>query len=566
MASWSLIAALGVGAALLSRASGRLPRPIVIAVGAAITAFLVSALLSATPMLSLIGRYPRYEGLITIIGYGLALVAGARLLGAGAPAPQRAWFASSVAVAALVNLAACLVQLGTAPGSRVIGLLGNSSILGNWALIALFVLGWQWLERHRNLWLAGMSASAIMLVLAGSRASLVSAAVVLLVLPLAARGVRQRRGGTRPAWWCGLVAAGVLAVAALAVPTSGSRLTGSTPFASATIGGRLLLWQDTLPLVAANSIVGVGPSRFVDAIGAFETPAWAAEVGPYAPPDSPHNLILQLLASTGILGVEATLTVTVLAGVSLWRRRPWGHWQAGALSAVVAVGISYQFSFTDPVTTTIALTVVGGALAERVTGSEPPRRLKIQVAATTAWLLAALALAGTALIAETRYSAALGSAHPDPNELVAVTDSRPWDPDLAIRIGSSIAALAEQNRTSPQPGVEMLTRTCTQIPSSTRCRLTLADLQTLAGDPTSAIATLEQALRDDPTNVDGWLKLGIAQAESGDTTAENTFKTASALRPSAPEPWQDLAALYRRTGRTADADSAAAHAEQLQRR
>ena len=567
MASWSLVAALGIGAAVLSPATGRLPRPLLIAVSAAVAAFLVSALLAATPLLSLVGRYPRYEGLVTVVGYALALGVGARLLGVCAPEAHRLWFTSSMAVAALVNLAACLVQLGTAPGSRLIGLLGNSSILGNWALIALLLLGWQWLGDHRKLWLAGMTASAIVLLLAGSRASLVAGAAFLLAAPLVSRMVRQRRGERWPAWWWGPIAAGVMTVAAFAIPTTGSRLTGATPFSSATIHGRLLLWQDTLPLIAASPILGVGPSRFVDALGAFNTPEWAAEVGPYAPPDSPHNLILQVLASAGALGLAAFLAVVILVVVSLWRRRPWDHWQAGAVSALLAVATSYQFSFTDPATTTVALTIVGGALADRVTESALARWHKARAAATIAWLIAAVTLAGSALSAETRYSAALNSAHPDANALVAAADTRPWDPDLAIRIGSSIAALAEQARVSPQPGIPMLTRACTQIPFSTQCRLTLGDLQTLSGDPASAITTLHQALGDDPSNVDVWLKLGIAQAEAGDAaSAENSFKTASALRPSAPEPWQDLAALYRRIGRVADGDTAAARAEQLQRR
>lgn len=71
----------------------------------------------------------------------------------------------------------------------------------------------------------------------------------------------------------------------------------------------------------------------------------------------------------------------------------------------------------------------------------------------------------------------------------------------------------------------------------------------------------------DPTNVDVLLKLGIAQAENGAVDdAEASFTSAANLRPSAPEPWQDLAELYHRTGRTADAEQAQARAEQLGRR
>lgn len=561
------MAAAGLGLSLLAPATGRVPRPVLIAVGCGAAVFLVAAVLSATPVQSLLGRYPRYEGIVAIAGYGLALVAGARLLGPDAPEHHRGTFVSAVSVAALITAAVGLGQVATDPGSRVIGLLGNSSILGNWALIALLLLGWQWLEHRRRLWLAGVVASAFILVLAASRAALLAAAVALVAMPAWMLAVRTWRTRSRPAWWWGPAVAAVLAVATFVLPTTGSRLTGSTPFAAATIEGRFILWRETWSLIAANPLLGVGPSGFVDRIGAFHTRDWAAAVGPYAPPDSPHNLVLQVLASTGFAGLAAALGVLAVIAVVLWRRRPWDAWQAGAVSAVAAVGLSYLFSFTDPATTTVALVVLGGALAEPVGRQSSARSRTAEQVGVAIWTAAAIALAGSALLAEARFSSAATPRAPEADALVAAADTRPWDPDLAIRVGASVAALADQGLVSPEPGARLVSRACAQLPSSTSCRLTLGDLQTLSGEPLAAITTLSDALRLDPVNVDGWLKLGIAQAEAGAVdAAEASFLTAAELRPSAPEPWQDLAALYRRAGRDADADEAAARAEKLGRR
>lgn len=85
---------------------------------------------------------------------------------------------------------------------------------------------------------------------------------------------------------------------------------------------------------------------------------------------------------------------------------------------------------------------------------------------------------------------------------------------------------------------------------------------TLGGDPRSAVGALQRALTLDPMNVDTLLKLGIAQAESDDASAaEQSFRRAAQLRPSAAEPWDDLTALFRRQGREQDAADAQRQAD-----
>src|SRR5450759_1113091 len=64
-------AALALGMLAPSRA--RLSRRMVIAFGAGAAVFVVTALIGRTPLLSLIGRYPRYEGLPMIAAYAAAL-------------------------------------------------------------------------------------------------------------------------------------------------------------------------------------------------------------------------------------------------------------------------------------------------------------------------------------------------------------------------------------------------------------------------------------------------------------------------------------------------------------
>ncbi|TFD47320.1 hypothetical protein E3T55_15355, partial [Cryobacterium frigoriphilum] len=76
-----LVAAAAVAVASVAVARGRLPRAFVLASLGAGVLVLVAVLLSAAPGAQLWGRWPRYEGLITLPVYFGAVWAGARLLG-----------------------------------------------------------------------------------------------------------------------------------------------------------------------------------------------------------------------------------------------------------------------------------------------------------------------------------------------------------------------------------------------------------------------------------------------------------------------------------------------------
>jgi O-antigen ligase/Flp pilus assembly protein TadD len=558
MASWLLVATIGVGIGLLATPFGRIPVMVLIAMASGVCILACAALFSADPLSALVGRYPRFEGVTTIVGYALAATVGARLLSSDAPPGHRRLFTSALAVAAMANAAVSVFQLIQDPAARVIGLLGNSSILGSWAIVAVAVLAWQWLEERRMLWLMGALAAIAVLLLAASRAAWLGAAVMLVALPALYSGMRGRQR-----WWIGPLGALALAALALALPSGQARLSGSTPFSSATITGRLQLWQDSWSMIAAHPALGVGPSGFVDAINAHHGPAWASAVGPYAPPDSPHNLVFQVLSSTGFIGLIAVAGIVATMSWTLWRARPWDGWQASVICAAGGVGVAYLFGFTDPVTTTLVFVLLGSAIASPV--KTPPRWARPTVFTGAAlWLAASAFLAGSTLVAEARLSAAVSARVVSPLSIIAAAQTRPWDPDLAIRAGRVLAALAASGKGSAQPGIPMVQAACARLPTSTECRLVLGDLQTLAGHPTDAVSTLTDGLTHDRFNVDLLLKLGIAQAESANLTgAEASFLRAAELRPSAPEPWLDLAELYRRQGRTSDAAAAQAKADSL---
>ena len=228
----------------------------------------------------------------------------------------------------MVQLVVAVSQVVTAPQARVTGTLDNSTTLGTWGVVSFAILGASLVDRRRWWRLPGTASSLALVVLSASQGG------------ASGHGRGSRRRGCRsvgPArkagWWWPLGALLALVVGVLLLPTSRARLTGGTPFAEATITGRLLLWRETLTMVASQPLLGVGPSRFVDAIGIAHDATWADLVGPYAPPDSPHNVVLQVIAATGAVGLVACVAVLVIVWRDVRTRQGWTPWTLGVTAA-----------------------------------------------------------------------------------------------------------------------------------------------------------------------------------------------------------------------------------------
>jgi len=544
-------AVLALGMLAPSRA--RLSRRMVIALGAGAAVFVVTALIGRTPLLSLIGRYPRYEGLPMIAAYAAALAVGARVLTSAQP---RRVFASAVALGGLVNGIVAVGQAVFAGGERVTGLLSNSTTLGTFGLIALVVVGWSLATHARPLLWIGAAGAAACIVLSASRGVLVGLGASVVVALLL-----RNRAAKPPRWYVLVGGAAVVMAGALLVPSTAARVTGASPFAESTITGRFLLWGESVQLWLAHPFTGVGPSRFVDAINPFHTAQWAAAVGPYAPPDSPHNVVLQVVCATGILGVVALLVIGAMAvRDALSVRSP-----QLVTAATVAAGLlaTYLTSFTDPITSTLGAFVVGGALAVR---HDKPLSKPVRIATATGIGALSLWLGLSLIVAEVQYSRTLTATSPMSPAQSAIA-ARPWDPDVTRRVAYTVTALAETSGADITYVLVPLRNACASLPESTECLVTLSTASDVSGDHAAALQAADVALAVDPTNVDAHLARGVALAGlSRSAESEAAFLAAAQLRPSAPEPWTDLAKLYDSLGQTADATAARAKAAQLTKR
>lgn len=399
-----LVAMVGAGCALAARGTGRLPGWLRWWLLAAGLVLVTSALMGDTPMAQLVGRWPRYEGLVGLPVYVLAMWAGSRLLG-GHGATGRLWALwATVACGAVV---AAVVATAEASGmhpiattqARAGSLFGNASDQGivGVVTVALFLppaqrvlLGWRGTALARStgsgrppakswpravVWL-GLGAGTVLVATSASRAAVLASVVVLIVhaaVRLISPGGRASRAAV---WWLpvGVGAVGTMLVVLL--PMARNRVSGATALSQDTVVNRFTIWRTTFDLLRGRVVSGVGPSGFEDAINRYLPVDWFATVGEGAVLESPHNVVLQV-ASAGGVGACALMAGFVAATVISGRHRCRSgagvdssacvqlnsDLHEGSMLGLIGWVVALLTHFTSPGNTILPAMLLGGLLA-----------------------------------------------------------------------------------------------------------------------------------------------------------------------------------------------------------
>ncbi|MCL7715652.1 O-antigen ligase family protein [Stenotrophomonas mori] len=185
-------------------------------------------------------------------------------------------------------------------------------VLASLSPFLLFAVARRW---GRTGWLLAALAVGGVLVLAGSRASWITYALVLLFSGWRLLGSR---------WMVVLLLCGALGVAALAGVSSQVRervartalaVNGDAGGVDAALSGRGRIWTAAVCMVRAHPVTGVGARGFREAYPACSP----AEDGPGAwgagPALHAHQIVLEILAETGLLG----LLLWLAGGLAAWR-------------------------------------------------------------------------------------------------------------------------------------------------------------------------------------------------------------------------------------------------------
>jgi O-antigen ligase len=592
-------------------AVGRLPRWVWGVVGAGGLLLGVSALQSAAPIVQVLGRWPRYEGIITLSVYVAALWLGGHILGGGASAARIGTLRMAVGVASItLGLVSMAEALGLHPiptnAARSGALLGNASDQGTVGVMFFAVLVVPVIRRWMTaplyppvtarkkaaftapagtpvLALAGSAAALITVVISASRAAAI-ALVLVVVVATALEFVRRRvlsAAGYRPgenlttasasarrrrrAVVFGVVIASVGAVL-LVYPLIVRRLLGLTPLAARTVSDRQLIYSGAVDVGLRHPLFGVGPSGFVDAIPSVLDERWYSSVGQDVTLDSPHNWVLQALVAGGIPLAVLAVAFAVAAAVVGVRR--WlssvrsgldsdrADHLAGSSFAVLGFGVALLSGFTSPGTTILAALLLGSLLSVRPLGvqrvsAQFGRLIRTVVLAAAAVFLALASIAEIPLQAG-QGNAALGQITSAAADFDAALALRPWDADTASIASQLMASQAEADVPgAAKATVEYARRSLAATPGSVQSAKAMAVGQQHSGDFVGARQTLAALARRIPLDGGVALRLGGVEVLLEDyPAAEKQLLLATRLSPKDASPWKTLAYLYGRTGDT----------------
>jgi len=342
----------------------------------------ISALFSAGPTSSLLGRYNFGQGFISHLGWGIIFlttaslsweeddlrkVALALLISAG--------LISIISLLQLLGQDALLLRIGLrgmAHYGRASGTLGNPVYLGGFLVLVLPVVFCLYLDTHevRGSLILGLAGCGLFFVgLASfSRAAwlgMLGSAIFLLVLMgwkyLNAQRVPYRTLSTgRIKVILFAAAIGVILVASLfafgteRAGTLSERVMSTTEVGTGTAVTRLLNWQTGLKMTSARPLFGWGPAQYRIGFNQHAVPKLVFIEGLAS--DDAHNLVVNTVATLGIPGLIFFLAIAVWVIIKGWRESrlrltAGSPLLAGYLAAVVGYLIWAQF---NPITVSIA--------------------------------------------------------------------------------------------------------------------------------------------------------------------------------------------------------------------
>jgi O-antigen ligase len=558
--------------AVFSVPSGRLPRWLALALVGAAALLVIAALAGSQPLPALMGRWPRYEGALTATAYLLAGWLGARTLGpatlrADARVLDRTLALVAIVLAGWSVLESANVLVLSSDLARPGAFLGNATDQGALAAaLAVVLLGrLQWgARRHAETVLVSIAtgAAALTVPLSGSRAALIALVVGSIAMLIWSPATVRVRLVTGSAGFAALTAATLLLM--------GPRLLGVSPLAAQTVTDRLLIWQESLAVVASHPILGVGPSGFLDAVAAVHDARWFTTAGDTTVLDSPHDVLLQAFVVAGPLGLAGLLAVLVCIVVAVARRVSAAVPERRALLVPATAGAGTLIlvlltHVSSPASVVPAAFLIGCAV------SIPPRREPAaqtvgSAAAIAAWAgLVAVSLAAETTLAAGVSSASLGRIETADGLFRTSAALRPWDPDTVIIAAEALTARADSgDEDALVPAArwaELATESAPASLAGWKAWVTVVIAQGDFGRASTALAALRRAFPSDP-----WVahRAGAVALATGDLPAAiDLLVLATELDPDRPEPWSTLAYAYSQAGDDAAAAEAQSRAAAL---
>lgn len=298
---------------------------------------------------------------------------------------------------------------------------------------------------------------------------------------------------------------------------------------------RARYWKEALQVFQAHPLLGVGAEGFATAHLRYETQTLEVRHA--------HGFVVQTLADLGLVGLALALALLVAWMVAAGRSthpfdRRWSAWRwrrlhAGELTrytpervgmlAMLCLVVTFgAHSFVDwtwyvPGDACVALVCAGwlagrGPLVRADTGG-PHLPASAPGGRYARPALAALALVAALLAAWSQ-----------------------WQPRRSEAASQQALALLAANRQDPSRALGAADAAVSDDPLSVEALIALSTVQQAAGTPQLARATLERAVRLQPTNPEAWLVLGRDELTSDPAAAAKALQAEIYLDPQSVSP------------------------------
>lgn len=406
----TLIAGLGAVAAWRP-ASVRLPRLVVVSVGAFLAISACAAAFGVDSAQSVWGSVSRATGLVTTAAFVVWCLSAPRLL--DAQGWRRFWAASAVTAALTTAILAAeflfpAVRALFHEDARFSGLFGNPAYLAGYLTMsaALALLCASAARPRMRRWIAALAVAAVLGVfLTGSRSGIVGVAVAALAAGSVA--VVRLRGRRRARILAGAAVAAALigslfvmpqeALVRLGWPVPLLRIVDARGYVDDPT--RLIQWQIALEAFRARPLLGWGPENYQAAFDRHYRPELLRYSFTETVSDKPHNYPLELLVAGGVPLLLAWVGLLVAAAVLIARGMRSGALTtaeaAGAAGAIAAYLVHGAFLFETVPTSLLFFSLLAwlGARSASASASAPARMPHAAQAGTVAFAAVAL-LAG----------------------------------------------------------------------------------------------------------------------------------------------------------------------------
>ncbi len=482
----------------------------------------LAALASSSPRLSLLGVYGIDSGWIYLAGYVGAWGLGRRLRPSSRPLLGRIVFAGLA-----VNMAFAVLEVVIDPSGdlatnagRAAGLQTNSLYLAG-LLTGLLAMLARSVGRGAPRWrLALVVPTALALNLTGSRTALVGGtviAVAAVALPGSGTALDRPERLLRTLAVVVGVGLGVL----ISLPLQGEastvvRLEGNE--ASGGMRNRVLMWEAGVEALDERPLVGWGPGRFREATSSRITAEFARLEGPEKVFFDAHNVVVEQLVTTGVVGAALLGGFVVLA--VLRARGPFAWFAAG-------IALTW---LTNPVSVCgapVALVLLGAAWTRGPTPiatSSGPVPLGRRVGAG----LCAIGVVAGLVVLVADASIDTGVANVDPAPIDRARALLLDDPTVTGLLAEVRGAVATEDPTAAnrKAAIDAAQAAADGDPSRSSWWNQLAEFELLHGEGTEeqrlarAEAAFEEALERNPWSARALVGLSAIASQRGDAVAQ----------------------------------------------